>query len=214
MNVSPREWLLIVVIFVLAGMVVWGPVPSTASSRRGTSETVATPSDLPAPSSPRQRPVHGRPARDAAARPPYWAAIRTNGVIVLPDPGTPDATRSDQLRCHVQLRALLHSPARDTEECHRVAALVTAYGYPLELVPMAYRHAWQRYNLNRSLAGESFAGEREMRLGMEDSDFRLLLERSYGGIKDGFIDALVQIQPEVSFGFIHRGIAQGEPRLE
>lgn len=150
----------------------------------------------------------------AARRPSPWARIVTNAQPIELHRIAGDLEYSARVRRHVQLRALLRSPARETPECIQVGLAAIAHGFPLEIVPMAYRYAWERRAIAAALGRPEDQAEREIRLDMADADFSMLMKRVHGRDEQGFLGAVRAIEPVTAFGHLETGIRDGEALLE
>lgn len=142
--------------------------------------------------------------------------ILTNGVIDL-NQGGDEFKYDDRIRRHVQLRAILNSPVRDTEECLQIAEIVIRHEYRLDLLPMAYSYAWQMKDFKRRFPDNengSPNGEAAFRMGMLQTDFITHLERTYGRVSQQFVDELLAVAPTRDFGRINTHVSNGEPLYE
>ncbi len=121
-----------------------------------------------------------------------------------------------KIQRHVQLRAILNSPARDSEDFNRVDAIVQKYGFGVDLIPAAYSYAWERKELERRFPPKDGAPNPQQffRTGMVDSDFVLLLERTYGRTSQELVRELQDLSPVVSFGTRDTVISEGEKLYE
>lgn len=155
------------------------------------------------------------PGSSAGSRPGNpWARITTRGNLIEVSKIASDIPYSLRVQRHVQLRALLNSPARDTAECIQLGQLAEAYGFPLEIVPMAYRYAWERKMIGEQFAKPEDDAERQIRLEMADSDFEVHLQSAHGKHSREFRDAVRAVDPKVAFGHISKGVRDGEALLE
>ncbi len=155
-------------------------------------------------------------ATDASASPgPAWGTIRTNGTLDLSRIST-DLEYQLRVRRHVQLRALLNSKARDSDDLRSVSYLVERFGYGPDLIPMAYLYSWQRADHGRTFPSQNGreSPDAAFRIGMLDTDFLLHLERCYGNTSQEFIQELQRLHPTPDFGVINTTVADGEPFYE
>lgn len=177
---------------------------------------------VPSPTGP---PVAGpvrRPASPARVFPaPKQAFVPALLQIKSGDPIQLDRIASDleyqmKIRRHVQLRAMMNSPAKDSEDFRTVDAVVQRYGFGIDLIPAAYGYAWQRQDLERRFPPQNSNPNPEhgFRMGMAESDFRLLLERNHGRTSEEFIRELQGLSLTTPFGLIGTVIAQGEVLYE
>ena len=175
--------------------------------------------------SPNDRPVagpvkrHASPARvfsvPKEAFVPALLQIRTGDPIQL-DRIESDLEYQVKIRRHVQLRAMMRSPAKDSEDFRTVDAIVQRHGFGVDLIPAAYLYAWQRQDLERRFSPQDGNPNPEngFRMGMVESDFRLLLERNHGRTSEEFIRELQGLSLTIPFGHIGTVIAQGEVLYE
>lgn len=183
---------------------------STDSPAVARERATAHPPQQPAPAPERPRLT----VNPGALRALPWARISTNKATLSLHRLENDLEYRDVVRRHVQLRALMNSPARDTPECIAVGAMAEAYGYPIEVVPMAYRFAWERKAIQQKLAAPENDGERRIRLKMSESDFVMLIRRYQGRKHPEFLDALKALDPKVPFGHLDVSVNDGEPLFE
>jgi len=110
----------------------------------------------------------------------------------------------------------MRSPAKDSEDFRTVDEIVQRHGFGVDLIPAAYLYAWQRQDLERRFPpqGGNPNPEHGFRMGMAESDFRLLLERNHGRTSEEFIRELQGLSLAIPFGHIDTVIAGGEVLYE
>lgn len=146
---------------------------------------------------------------------PALLQIRSGAPIEL-DRIESDLEYQMKIRRHVQLRAMMRSPAKDSEDFRTVDAIVQRHGFGVDLIPAVYLYAWQRQDLERRFPPQNgnLNPEHGFRMGMAESDFRLLLERNHGRTSEEFIRELQGLSLTIPFGHIDTVIAGGEVLYE